>query len=200
MIGDFTLAEDPFALFEHWFSEAAVAEVNDPNAMTLATISADGVPEARIVLLKGQDRDGFVFYTNTMSAKGKALAAHPQAALLFHWKSLRRQVRISGPAAPVSEAEADAYFQSRPRDSRIGAWASQQSSPLASRAVLEQEVQAAARRFADGAVPRPPHWTGYRISPQVIEFWQDREYRLHDRIVFRRAATAADWEKQRLFP
>ncbi len=200
MFGDFTTADNPFALFEAWFAEASASEINDPNAMTLATTGIDGMPDARIVLLKGYDRDGFVFYTNTQSAKGQALAAQPAAALLFHWKSLRRQVRIRGAVSAVSAAEADEYFQTRPRDSRIGAWASQQSRPLSDRAVLEEAVNAAAARFAQGEVPRPPHWSGYRVTPLSIEFWQDRPYRLHDRIVFRRAASLANWDRERLYP
>ncbi len=200
MAGDFTGSDDPFALWETWFAEARDSEPNDPNAMALSTVDAQGLPDVRMVLLKGADRDGFVFYTNTESAKGAELAANPKAAVVFHWKSLRRQVRVRGPVERVSDAEADAYFQSRPRDSRIGAWASQQSRPLESRFALEKAVASYATRFAIGEVPRPPHWTGFRIRPVYMEFWQDRPFRLHDRLVFRRPDSDGDWERSRLYP
>jgi pyridoxamine 5'-phosphate oxidase len=198
MNGDFTAADDPFALFDLWFADAARSEINDPNAMTLATVDAQGLPDARIVLLKGQDRSGFVFYTNTLSAKGRELAARPEAALVFHWKSLGRQVRVRGPVSPVSSEEADAYYASRPRESRIGAWASRQSQALKDRATLEAAVAEATARFADGEVARPAHWSGYRIAPRTIEFWHDRPFRLHDRIVFLREGES--WSRQRLYP
>jgi pyridoxamine 5'-phosphate oxidase len=200
MFGDFTVADDPFALFDAWFADATQSEINDPNAMTLATVDAHGLPDARIVLLKGHDRDGFVFYTNTQSAKGQELAANPVAALVFHWKSLTRQVRVRGSVAPVSAEEADIYYHSRARDSRIGAWASQQSRPLADRAMLEAAVRNTEARFGAGQVERPPHWSGYRITPRSIEFWHDRPFRLHDRIVFTRDGNVQEWSKQRLFP
>jgi pyridoxamine 5'-phosphate oxidase len=200
MSGDFSGADDPFALFEQWFAEARASEPEDPNAMALATVDEDGLPDVRMVLLKGMDRQGFVFYTNTESAKGRELAANPKAAVVFHWKSLRRQVRVRGPVARVSDEEADAYFQSRPRDSRIGAWASQQSRPLESRFALEKAVAAYAARYAIGEVPRPAHWTGFRIDPIYLEFWQDRPFRLHDRVVFRRPPGSHAWSRERLYP
>ncbi|MHB2169643.1 pyridoxamine 5'-phosphate oxidase [Alsobacter sp. R-9] len=200
MAGDFTGSEDPFALWEEWFAQAKDSEPNDPNAMALSTVDADGLPDVRMVLLKGADRDGFVFYTNTQSAKGQELAANPKAAVVFHWKSLRRQVRVRGPVQQVSAEEADAYFQSRPRDSRIGAWASQQSRPLESRFALEKAVATYAAKYAIGEVPRPPHWTGFRIRPVYMEFWQDRPFRLHDRVVFRRPDPVGAWDRSRLYP
>ena len=200
MANDFTQMCEPDALFALWLEDAIKSEVNDPNAMTLATVDADGLPDARMVLLKGADALGFVFYTNLESAKGDELAVIPKAALVFHWKTLRRQVRVRGTVEPVSTAEADAYFDSRPRNSRIGAWASAQSRPLVSRAVLEADVAAFEQKFPGDAVPRPPHWSGFRIVPVQIEFWQDGEFRLHDRIVFRRATLDDAWQKQRLFP
>lgn len=198
--GDFTEAGEPFALFESWLEEARASEPNDPNGMALSTVDADGMPNVRMVLLNGRGPDGFVFYTNTQSQKGEELAGQPRAAALFHWKSLRRQVRIRGPVSRVSDAEADAYFQSRPRDSRIGAWASQQSRPLESRFALEKAVASYALKFGVGEVPRPPHWTGFRIAPVYFEFWRDGAFRLHDRIVFRRAAPGEAWTKTRLYP
>ncbi len=189
---------DPFALFEAWMAEAAATELNDPNAMTLATATAGGRPSARIVLLKGADRDGFVFYTNTLSRKGSELATNPQVALLFHWKSLGRQVRVEGRAEPVSAPEADAYFASRPRISRLGAWASDQSRNLPDRAVLTSRVEALEARFPDDNIPRPPHWSGYRVRPQSFEFWQDMPYRLHDRTVF--LPEGELWRTEKLFP
>lgn len=197
---EITPGKDPLDLFEAWLEEARASEINDPNAMALATVDAQGMPNVRMVLLKHADRAGFVFYTNLESAKGQELAANPRAALCFHWKSLRRQVRVRGPVEPVSAAEADAYFASRPRDSRIGAWASRQSRPLAGRFELEREVARYAARYAIGEVPRPPHWSGFRVKPQSIEFWRDRPFRLHDRLVFQRQGEEWNWTTQRLFP
>jgi pyridoxamine 5'-phosphate oxidase len=192
--------DDPFGLFAQWFEAAKAQEPNDPNAMTLATVDAQGVPDARMVLLKDFDQHGFVFYTNTESAKGRQLAGHPHAALLFHWKSLRRQVRVRGSVARVSDAEADAYFATRARDSQIGAWASDQSRPMEGRLVLEKRAAELAVKFGLGKVPRPPHWTGYRVTPVRLEFWRDRPFRLHDRLVFERARPDAAWTRSRLFP
>lgn len=200
MTGDFTEATQPFELFSAWMAEAEKAELNDPNAMALASSDSDGLPNVRMVLLKGFDQRGFVFYTNTESHKGGEVGASMKAALLFHWKSLRRQVRVRGPVEMVSDAEADAYFQSRPRDSRIGAWASQQSRPLESRVALEEAAAFYAAKYAVGEVPRPPHWTGFRVMPTYLEFWKDGAFRLHDRIVFKRPALADDWTRERLFP
>jgi pyridoxamine 5'-phosphate oxidase len=202
---DLTAAEDPFALFESWLAEAAASEPNDPNGMALATVDAAGLPNVRMVLLKGVDGPehparGFVFYTNLESAKGRELAASPQAALLFHWKSLRRQVRARGPVTPVTPGEADQYFATRPRLSRIGAWASDQSRPLESRFALEKKVAEYTAKFGIGDIPRPPHWSGFRLTPVEIELWRDRPFRLHDRAVFRRAEAARPWTKTRLYP
>jgi pyridoxamine 5'-phosphate oxidase len=180
--------DDPIARFRAWLTEAEASEPNDPNAMALATADADGHPSVRMVLLKGLSDAGFVFYTNRLSRKGGELAANPNAALLFHWKSLRRQVRVEGPVEPVSDAEADAYFASRGRASQLGAWASDQSRPLADRATLEAKLEAVKARFGDGEVTRPPHWSGYRVVPQTIEFWWDGSARLHHREVFTRGA------------
>ncbi len=196
--GDFTEAAEPWALFHAWMAEAVQSEPNDPTAMALATVDADGLPDVRMVLLKGADANGFVFYTNKESNKGRELAVNPKAALVFHWKSLRRQIRARGTVAPVSDAEADAYFASRPRDSRIGAWASQQSRPLESRFAFEKAIAVYAAKHAIGEVPRPPYWTGYRISPVSMEFWHDRPFRLHDRVLFTKAA--GGWTKTRLYP
>ena len=202
---DFTTATHPRPLFETWLEAAHASEINDPTAMTLASAGSDGLPDARMVLLKTVDEGGFVFYTNTESAKGRELAANRQAAALFHWKSLRRQIRIRGDVEEVTDADSDAYFASRPLQSRIGAWASAQSRPLDSRDTLEGRVAAYQARFADGHVPRPAYWRGYRIRPRQIEFWSDGAHRLHDRIVFSRAATGdpwteTAWTKQRLCP
>lgn len=191
-------SDDPHALFEDWLAEAARSEPNDPNAMTVASIGADGQPSARMVLLKGHDARGFVFYTNLDSRKGGELAAQPRAALLFHWKTLRRQVRIEGMVAPVGDAEADAYFATRGRDSQLGAWASDQSRPLDSRATFEARFAAMQARFADGDVPRPPRWSGLRIIPVAIEFWRDRAHRLHERRLFTRAGDG--WTEGLLYP
>jgi pyridoxamine 5'-phosphate oxidase len=198
--GDFVDAAEPFALFAQWFEEATRKEPNDPEAMVLATADAGGLPDARMVLLKEWTPDGFVFYTNAESAKGRQLEANMQAAGLFHWKSLRRQVRLRGPVSPVSDAEADEYFASRPRDSRIGAWASQQSRPLESRFALEKSVAGFAAKYAIGAIPRPPYWRGFRIAPIAMEFWSDRPFRLHDRVRFYRAGPDETWRKERLYP
>ncbi|HEX8554336.1 MAG TPA: pyridoxamine 5'-phosphate oxidase [Sphingomonas sp.] len=190
--------DDPFALFDRWFAEAEASEPNDPNAMALATADAAGRPSVRMVLLKGHGATGFVFYTNREGRKAADLAANPHAALLFHWKSLRRQVRIEGSVEWASDAESDAYFASRSRDSRLGAWASDQSRPLSDRATFEERVEAMRARFDGADVPRPPHWGGYRVVPSVIEFWQDREARLHERRVFTRAGDG--WTQGMLYP
>lgn len=192
--------EEPIALFHEWMELARAKEPEDPNAMALATADADGFPDVRMVLLKGADEAGFVFYTNLESAKGLELKENPAAALCFHWKSLRRQIRVRGHVTPVSEAEADAYFASRARDSQIGAWASKQSRPLESRFALEKQVAVFAAKFGLGKVPRPAHWSGFRITPVRIEFWRDRPFRLHDRLVFKRESAAAPWRTERLFP
>jgi pyridoxamine 5'-phosphate oxidase len=196
--GDFAEAAEPWAIFHAWMAEAQRSEPNDPTAMALATADPDGLPNVRMVLLKGADERGFVFYTNSESSKGRELAGNPQAALVFHWKSLRRQVRARGPVTPVPGAEADAYFASRPRDSRIGAWASQQSRPLESRFALEKAVARFAAKHAIGEIPRPPYWNGYRIAPVSMEFWADRPFRLHDRVMFTKAGEG--WERARLYP
>jgi pyridoxamine 5'-phosphate oxidase len=191
-------ARDPFELFAAWFDEAKAKEPNDPNGMALATVDEAGLPDLRMVLLKDAGPDGFVFYTNLDSAKGRQLAANPKAALLFHWKSLRRQVRVRGAVEPVTDAEADAYFATRARASQIGAWASSQSRPLPDRLALEKKVAEMGVKFGIGKVARPPHWSGFRLRPQVLEFWRDRPFRLHERLVFHRAA--GGWTTERLFP
>ncbi len=191
---------EPFALFERWFKAAREQEPNDPNSMALATADASGFPDVRMVLLKGFDAAGFVFYSNAESAKGVELAENPRAAVCFHWKSLRRQVRVRGLVEPASDAEADAYFQSRDHGARLGAWASQQSRPLEDRLALEKRIAEFALKYGLGEVPRPPHWCGYRLVPLAIEFWRDRPFRLHDRLVFTRANAAAAWAKKRLYP
>jgi pyridoxamine 5'-phosphate oxidase len=196
--GDLFEDGDPFSLFAEWFEAACESEPNDPNAMALATADADGMPDVRMVLLKGFDPGGFVFYTNLESRKGLQLASQAKAALCFHWKSLRRQVRVRGSVQPVTAEEAEEYFATRPSLSRIGAWASRQSRPLESRAALEQAVARYRDRFGEGPIPRPPHWSGFRIEPAEMEFWRDRPFRLHDRMRFSREG--AGWARTRLFP
>lgn len=197
--GDFTAADEPFALFAEWFAQASASEPNDPNAMALATVDGDGLPDMRMVLMKDYDASGFVFYSHIASAKGRELAQNPKAALLFHWKSLRRQVRVRGPVTPVSATEADAYFATRPKQAQLGAWASKQSQSLESRFAFETAIAQQAIKYAIGDVPRPPGWSGWRIAAEQIEFWHDRPFRLHDRILFTRE-TSADWRKTRLYP
>ena len=199
-MADFTEAGDPFALLFHWMKEAEGSEPIDPEAMAVATVDTDGLPNVRMILLKGADERGFMFYTNKGSAKGLELAGNPKAALLFYWKSLGRQIRIRGPIEPASDAEADAYFAIRHRESQIGACASAQSRPLASRAVLEEEVARLTKAFGSGDVPRPAYWRGYRVIPLEIEFWRSGAFRLHDRIVFRRTSPSDPWTKTRLYP
>jgi pyridoxamine 5'-phosphate oxidase len=198
--GDFTSAGEPLGLFAAWLAEAETSEPNDPNAMALATVDSDGLPDVRMVLLKGYDADGFVFYSHLDSAKGRELAANPKAALLFHWKSLRRQVRIRGSVSRVADAEADAYFATRPKQAQIGAWASKQSQPLESRMAFEKAIALNAAKYVIGDVPRPPGWSGWRITPLAMEFWHDRPFRLHDRIIFTRDAPGTAWSKTRLYP
>ena len=200
MSGDDPAGANPFSLFDAWLAAAQASEINDPNAMTLATVDPDGLPDARMVLLKGVDERGFVFYSNAESAKGRELAANARAAAVFHWKSLRRQVRIRGPVEEVTAEESDAYFRSRPRDSRIGAWASRQSRPLESRFALEKAVATYAAKYAIGDVPRPSYWIGYRIRPLAFEFWMDKPFRLHDRTVFRRQTLDGAFVQERLYP
>lgn len=191
---------DPLALFRDWYAEAAKSEPNDPDAVALATVGPDGTPSARMVLLKGYDPAGFVFYTNYESRKGQHLLAHTKAALLFHWKSLRRQVRLEGPVSQTTPEEADAYFATRARGSQIGAWASEQSRPLESRFALEKRVAEFGAKHLIGTVPRPAHWSGFRLQPLLIEFWQDGAFRLHDRLEYRRAAPGEPWNTRTLFP
>jgi pyridoxamine 5'-phosphate oxidase len=204
--GGITPRPDPFALFQDWMTEAEASEPSDPNAMALATADADGVPNVRMVLLKGADAHGFVFFSNSQSIKGGELAANPQAALNFHWKSLRRAVRVKGSIAQVSDAEADAYFATRPKDSQIGAWASPQSRPMPTsdskngRWVFEKAIAEYALKYGLTRVPRPPYWTGWRLTPTRIEFWRDRPFRLHDRLVYARAEPGAAWTTERIFP
>ena len=197
MIGE---KSDPLALFGEWYEEAAKSEPNDPSAMGLATVGPDGTPALRMVLLKDYDPSGFVFYTNLESRKGQHLRAHPTAALLFHWKSLRRQVRLEGAVSPTTAEEADAYFATRARGSQIGAWASDQSRPFESRFALEKRVAETAARHLVGKVPRPPHWSGFRLQPLLIEFWQDGAFRLHDRLEYRRTAPGEPWTTRTLYP
>lgn len=203
--GDFAEAAEPFALFDEWLAEAARHEPDDPNAMSIATVDADGRPNIRMVLLKGLDPDGrpdrgFVFYTNYESAKGRELLATKVAALDFYWKSMHRQVRVRGDVVPTTPEEADAYFATRPRGAQIGAWASQQSRPLESRFALEKAVALQAAKFHVGTIPRPPHWSGFRVVPLEIEFWHGRLSRLHERVVFRRQKAGEDWTRSRLYP
>ena len=198
--GDFTEAAEPWRLFAAWFAEARRAEPVNPDAMALATVDPSGLPNSRMVLLKGFDERGFVFYTNVDSVKGHELTAAPQAALTFYWKSLQRQVRVRGSVEPVSPEEADAYFATRSRMAQIGAWASKQSAALESRLAFEKAVALHTAKFAIGSVPRPPHWSGYRVVPVEIEFWQEKPFRLHDRISFTRDGLSAPWRKTRLYP
>ncbi|MES3151172.1 pyridoxamine 5'-phosphate oxidase [Sphingomonas faeni] len=192
------MSDDPFTLFDSWYAEAKQSEPNDPNAVALATADAEGRPSVRMVLLKGHGPDGFVIYTNRESRKAGELAANPQGALLFHWKSLRRQIRIEGPVTHVTDAESDAYFASRGRDSQLGAWASEQSRPLDTRETFEQRFAEMTAKFDGQDVPRPPHWGGYRVTPTRIEFWQDRAHRLHERRLFTRES--GNWNEGLLFP
>lgn len=192
------MSDDPFALFDSWFAEARASEPNDANAMALATATPGGRPSLRMVLLKGHGPDGFVFYTNLDSRKGGELAANPHVALLFHWKSLRRQIRIEGAVTPVDDMTADAYFATRSRDSQLGAWASDQSRPLGSRETFEARFTEVQAQFDGQDVPRPPRWSGWRVNPSAIEFWQDREHRLHERTLFQRASDG--WTKGLLYP
>lgn len=195
---DFTLSNEPYALFSQWLSEAEKSEINDPNAASLATVDSDGMPNVRVVLLKDVDERGFVFYTNFNSAKGQEVQGAMKVAMGFHWKSLRRQVRVRGAVELVSDAEADSYYNSRHPLSRLGAWASDQSKPLENRQVLMDRVQEFREKYGEDNIPRPSHWSGFRIIPSQIEFWQDGEFRLHDRIVFEPNGGA--WDKQRLYP
>jgi pyridoxamine 5'-phosphate oxidase len=191
---------DPLELFAGWYAEAEKSEPNDPSALTLATVGPDGTPSVRMVLLKGYDSDGFVFYTNYDSRKGRHLLDHPKAAMLFHWKSLRRQVRLEGPVTQTTSEEADAYFATRERGSQIGAWASEQSHPLESRFALEKRVAEFGAKHLIGTVPRPPNWSGFRLQPTLIEFWQDGAFRLHDRLEYSRPSTGAPWSTRTLYP
>ena len=199
-VGDFTAADEPLRLFGQWLEDATRSEPADPNAMALATVDSDGLPNVRMVLLKGFDERGAVFYTNMDSQKGQELDAQPLAALVFYWKSVNRQIRVRGPVEHVTETEADAYFSTRPKQAQIGAWASKQSAPLESRLAFEKAVALYAAKYAIGDVPRPPNWSGYRIVPISIEFWQERAFRLHDRIEFKRDHPNDPWTKTRLYP
>ncbi|WP_455272442.1 pyridoxamine 5'-phosphate oxidase [Rhizobium herbae] len=198
--GDFTQENEPFSLFGTWLKEAHASEINDPNALALATVDADGLPDVRMVLLKDFDERGFVFYTNFESHKGQEILGNMKAAMCFHWKTLRRQVRVRGPVEIVSNEEADEYYKTRARGSRIGAWASKQSRPLESRFALEKAVAEYTLKYAIGEIPRPAHWSGFRIKPTSIEFWKDGAFRLHDRIEFRRDEAEGDWSKVRMYP
>ncbi len=198
--GEVFTKDDPFHQFAEWLALAGKSEPNDPNAMALATVDADGLPDLRMVLLKDIDAGGLTFYTNTESAKGEQLALNPKAAICFHWKTIRRQVRFRGGVEPVSDAEADAYFATRARSARIGAWASAQSRPLESRFALEKQIAAKAAHFGIKEVTRPPYWSGYRLVPTQIEFWVNRPFRLHDRLVFTRDRVGAQWKTERLYP
>jgi pyridoxamine 5'-phosphate oxidase len=198
--GDFTDADEPLRLFAAWLEDATRSEPRDPTAMALATVDMDGLPNVRMVLLKGLDERGFVFYTNLHSQKGQELDTQPKAALVFHWKSSNRQVRVRGAVERVTDAEADTYFATRPKGAQIGAWASRQSAPLESRLAFEKAIAVYAAKYALGTVPRPPQWSGYRVVPHVIEFWQERPFRLHDRVEFRRSERDASWSKTRLYP
>jgi pyridoxamine 5'-phosphate oxidase len=199
-VRDFTDTDEPLALFSEWLAAAEKSEPDDANAMALATTDASGMPDVRMILLKAFDANGFVFYSNSESDKGRELAANMKAAAVFYWKSLHRQVRIRGPVERVGDAQADEYFASRPLQNRIGAWASQQSRPLESRLALEAAVAKYAAKFAVGRIPRPPYWIGYRIKPLAIEFWSHGTFRLHDRVRFSRAAPEGGWDKKRLYP
>ncbi len=197
---DFTEENEPFTLFAAWLQDATASEINDPNGVALASVDEEGMPSVRMVLLKHADERGFVFYTNFESRKGHELLGQKKAAMCFHWKSLRRQVRVRGLVEVVSDAEADEYYATRARGSRIGAWASKQSRPLESRFALEKAVAAYTAKYAVGDIPRPPHWSGFRIQPLTIEFWQDGKFRLHDRVEFRRETPHGDWSKVRMYP
>jgi pyridoxamine 5'-phosphate oxidase len=200
IVGMIRETADPLELFAGWYAEAEKSEPNDPSAMALATVGPDGTPSVRMVLLKGYDAAGFVFYSNYESRKGLHLLAHPKAAMLFHWKSLRRQVRIEGPVTKTTPEEADAYFATRARGSQIGAWASDQSRPLESRFALEKSVAEFGAKHLIGTVPRPPHWSGFRLQPTLIEFWNDGAFRLHDRLEYSRASAGAPWSTRTLYP
>jgi pyridoxamine 5'-phosphate oxidase len=199
-VGDFTAADEPLRLFAQWMEEAVASEPSDPNAMAVATVGENGLPDLRMVLLKGFDDRGAVFYTNLDSPKGQQLRRNAQAALLFYWKSKKRQIRLRGPVEPVTDAEADAYFGSRARLAQIGAWASKQSSPLESRLAFEKAIARFTAKFAIGTVPRPPNWSGFRVIPMNMEFWEDRPFRLHERVEFRRETLGGPWSKTRLYP